>query len=134
MGERWVIHADLDAFFAAAEVLRRPDLAGRPVIVGGSPEGRGVVSSATYEARTLGVRSAMPMTQALRLCPDAAVLPADFCWYRELAGTFRTILNACSPVVEVVSIDEAYLDASNSERLFGSAVELARELKERVRD
>jgi DNA polymerase-4 len=75
----------------------------------------------------------MPMGQALRLCPDALVLPSDFGWYRELAGRFRAILDACSPVVEVVSIDEAYLDASNSERLFGSADALARSLKARVR-
>jgi DNA polymerase IV len=132
--ERWVIHADLDAFFAAAEVLRRPELAGRPVIVGGSPQGRGVVSSATYEARAAGVRSAMPMAQAIRLCPDAVIVRPSFGWYQELSARFRTILESFSPLVEVVSIDEAYLDASASERLFGGPVDLAVALKRRVRD
>jgi len=132
--DRWVIHADLDAFFAAAEVLRRPELRGRPVIVGGSPEGRGVVASATYEARQLGVRSAMPMAQAIRLCPQAVVVRPDGAFYRELSQRFRIVLDDFSPLVEVVSIDEAYLDASNSERLFGSIEQLARALKQRVRD
>ena len=131
--ERSVIHADLDAFFAAAEALRRPELAGKPVIVGGSPEGRGVVSSATYEARRFGVRSAMPMAQALRLCPDAVVVRPDFDHYRQLSRHFRAILETFSPVVEVVSIDEAYLDVSHSDRLFGAPTMLARDLKARVR-
>jgi DNA polymerase-4 len=132
--ERWVIHADLDAFFAAAEVLRRPELAGQPVLVGGSPLGRGVVSSATYEARAAGVCSAMPMAQAVRLCPEAIVVRPDFTWYRELSERFRVILESFSPLVEVVSIDEAYLDASGSDRLFGGPVDLAIALKRRVRD
>jgi DNA polymerase-4 len=131
--KRWVIHADLDAFFAAAEVLRRPELAGQPLIVGGAPDGRGVVASASYEARAYGVRSAMATAQALRLCPDALVLPGDHRYYRELSGRFQTILREYSPLVEVVSVDEAYLDATGSERLFGGAYPLARELKERVR-
>lgn len=130
---RWVIHADLDAFFAAAEVLRRPELAGTPVIVGGSPEGRGVVSSATYEARAFGVRSAMPVAQAIRLCPDAILVRPDFDYYRALSDRFRAIMDAFSPVVEVVSIDEAYLDVSHSDRLFGEIGMLARSLKDRVR-
>lgn len=132
--DRWVIHADLDAFFAAAEVLRRPELRGRPVIVGGSPEGRGVVASATYEARQLGVRSAMPMAQAIRLCPQAVIVRPDGAFYRELSQRFRLVLDDFSPLVEVVSIDEAYLDVSNSERLFGDVAQLARALKQRVRD
>ncbi|HMM41250.1 MAG TPA: DNA polymerase IV [Thermomicrobiales bacterium] len=132
--DRWVIHADLDAFFAAAEVLRRPELRGRPVIVGGSPEGRGVVASATYEARQLGVRSAMPMAQAIRLCPQAVIVRPDGAFYRELSQRFRIVLDDFSPLVEVVSIDEAYLDVSNSERLFGSVEQLAQALKNRVHD
>ena len=130
----WVIHADLDAFFAAAEVLRNPELAGKPVIVGGSPGGRGVVASASYEARVYGVRSAMPVAQAARLCPDAIFVRPDGTLYRDLSHRFREILGEFSPIVEVVSVDEAYIDASYSERLFGGAVELARSLKARVKD
>jgi len=132
--QRWVIHADLDAFFAAAEVLRRPELAGKPVIIGHSATGRGVVSSATYEARAFGVHSAMPVRQALRLCPTAITVPPDFDYYKQLSNQFRELLDAYSPIVEMVSIDEAYLDASDSDRLFGGAVALARALKQRVRD
>ena len=131
-GQRWVIHADLDAFFAAAEVLRHPDLRNVPLVVGGSAQGRGVVATASYAARIYGVRSAMPMATALRLCPGLVVLPPDFRYYRELAHRFRAILERYSPLIEVVSVDEAYLDASGSERLFGSALELARSLKAAV--
>ena len=129
----WVIHADLDAFFAAAEVLRNPSLAGKPVIVAGSPTGRGVVTSASYEARVFGVRSAMPAAQAARLCPDGVFVQPEGTLYRDLSLRFREILAEFSPIVEVVSVDEAYLDASHSERLFGGAVELARSLKARVK-
>src|SRR6266511_2698142 len=106
VAERWVVHVDLDAFFANAEVRRRPELRGRPVIVGGEPEGRGVVSSATYEARAYGVRSAMPLAEARRRCPDAVFLRGDFAYYGELARAFRAILRDLSPTVEVASIDE----------------------------
>lgn len=131
-GQRWVMHADLDAFFAAAEVLRRPDLRNVPLVVGGSAQGRGVVSTASYAARIYGVRSAMPMATALRLCPGLVVLPPDFRYYRDLAHRFRAILERYSPLIEVVSVDEAYLDTSGSERLFGGALELARSLKAAV--
>lgn len=131
MAQRWLLHIDLDAFFASAEVLRRPELRGRPVIVGGAT--RGVVASATYEARAFGVRSAMPMGQALRLCPAAVVVRADFAHYRALAGQFRAILDDLSPIVEVASIDEAYLDATGAERAPGPPVGLASALKERLR-
>ena len=107
---RWVLHIDLNAFFANAEVRRRPDLRGRPVIVGGDPNSRGVVASATYEARAHGVRSAMPLAHARRLCPDAVFLPGDFVYYRELSAHFRAILRDQSDTVEVASIDEAYLE------------------------
>lgn len=133
-GPTWVIHADLDAFFASAEVLRNPELAGKPVIVGGPPNGRGVVSSASYEARVFGVRSAMSVGEAFRLCPHGVFVKPDGDLYRDLSHRFRDILNEFSPIVEVVSVDEAYLDASHSERLFGGAVELARSLKARVKD
>ena len=132
--DRWIIHADLDAFFAAVAVKERPELRGKPVIVGGSPEGRGVVTSATYEARAFGVRSAMPAAQAIRLCPHAvfARVPGESIrWHAE---RFRDILDRFSPVVEVVSVDEAYIDTGDSRRLYGGGVELARHLKQRVRD
>ena len=112
MAERWVLHVDLDAFFANAERRRRPELRGRPVVVGGDPGERGVVTSASYEARAMGVRAAMPLAQARRLCPHAVFLRGDFAYYRELSGTFRAILGELGPVVEVASIDEAYLEVN----------------------
>ncbi|MFW6074801.1 MAG: DNA polymerase IV [Chloroflexota bacterium] len=130
----WIIHADLDAFFATVAILRNPELAGKPVIVGGSPTGRGVVASASYEARQFGIHSAMPAAQAVRLCPHAEFVKVPGEVIRDYAARFRDILAEFSPVVEVVSVDEAYLDASESGRLFGGAIELARALKERVRD
>ncbi len=131
MAQRWILHIDLDAFFASAEVLRRPELRGRPVIVGGAT--RGVVASATYEARAFGVRSAMPVGQALRLCPAAVVVRGDFPHYRELSGRFRAILDDLSPVVEAASIDEAYLDATGLERGPDPPVTVAAALKARLR-
>ncbi len=131
---RWIIHADLDAFFAAVAVKEHPELRGKPVIVGGSPEGRGVVTSATYEARAFGVRSAMPAAQAVRLCPQAHFVRVSGDSIRWHAERFRDILDRFSPVVEVVSVDEAYLDTGNSWRLYGGGVELARRLKERVNE
>jgi DNA polymerase-4 len=131
---RWIIHADLDAFFAAAEVIRRPELAGVPLIVGGTADQRGVVSTASYAARVYGVRSAMPVARALRLCPALVILPPDFAWYRALSARFHAILDAHSPLVEAVGIDEAYLDASDSGRLFGGPEGVARSLKQRVSD
>ena len=131
---RWIIHADLDAFFAAVAVKEHPELRGKPVIVGGSPEGRGVVTSATYEARAFGVRSAMPAAQAVRLCPQAHFVRVSGDSIRWHAERFRDILDRFSPVVEVVSVDEAYLDTGNSWRLYGGGVELARHLKERVHE
>ena len=132
VAERWVVHVDLDAFFANAEVRRRPELRGRPVIVGGEPEGRGVVSSATYEARAYGVRSAMPLAEARRRCPDAVFLRGDFAYYGELARAFRAVLRDLSPTVEVASIDEAYLDATGLERAPGPPARLAEALKARL--
>jgi DNA polymerase IV len=132
--ERTIIHADLDAFFAAAEVRRRPELRGKPVIIGGRPGGRGVVAAASYEARVFGVRSAMPVSQAVRLCPDAIFLSGDGRYYRELSQQFRDILEQFTDLVEMVSVDEAYLDISHSERTLGTPRQAAETIKQRVRD
>lgn len=131
--QRAVLHADLDAFFAAAEVRRRPDLAGKPLIVGGRPGGRGVVSSASYEARRYGIRSGMPITQAERLCPQAVFLPVDFAYYRELAVQFRAILGELSSLVEHLSIDEACLELGPATRWPDEPAAAGQRLRRRVR-
>jgi DNA polymerase IV len=134
MLDRVIIHADLDAFFAAAEIRRQPELRGLPVIIGGRPGGRGVVAAASYEARAYGVHSAMPIAQAVRLCPHAVFLPGDAAYYRDLSRQFRAILERFSPLVEMVSVDEAYLDISHSSRTLGTPLEAATTIKQRVRD
>lgn len=130
---RSIIHVDMDAFYASVECLDFPELRGRPVIVGGDPRGRGVVAAASYEARRFGVRSAMPMAAALRLCPQAVARPVRMERYVEMSHRIREILASYTPLVEPVSIDEAFLDVTGSERLFGSAEKIAREIKERIR-
>lgn len=130
---RVIFHIDLDAFFVAVERSRDPSLAGKPVIVGGLGN-RGVVSTASYEARKFGVHSAMPMSQARRLCPQAIYLAPQFDAYLKVSRQFRDIIGAFSPVVEQNSIDEAYLDMTGAERLFGPPQEAARKIKQRVRD
>lgn len=107
--ERDILLCDLDAFFASVEQHDRPELRGKPVIVGGSPEGRGVVSTCSYEARKFGVHSAMPMKKALSLCPSAIVVRGRMSRYKEIAGQVRQIFECFTPDIEVVSIDEAYL-------------------------
>ncbi|MDZ8172363.1 DNA polymerase IV [Microbacterium xanthum] len=127
-----ILHVDMDAFYAAAEVLHDPSLAGRPLIVG-APEGRGVVSSASYEARRFGVRSAMPVGQALRLCPSAVVVPPHFDRYVALSRQVMEIFRDVTPLVEPLSIDEAFLDVRGARRLWGSPGAIARMLREKVR-
>lgn len=131
---RVIIHADLDCFFAAAELRRHPELRGKPLIVGGRPGGRGIVASASYEARAYGIRSAMPAGQAARLCPPAVFLPVDGPYYRELSRAFRSILERFSPVVEMVSVDEAYIDMTHSSRSCGHPAEAAESIKRAVRE
>ena len=128
-----IFHVDLDAFFVAVERSRDPSLTGKPVIVGGLGN-RGVVSTASYEAREFGVHSGMPMARARRLCPQAICLPPDFDAYIKVSREFRGIIGAFSPVVEQNSIDEAYLDMTGTERLFGPPQEAARKIRQRVRD
>ena len=130
-----VLHVDLDAFFAAVEQRDRPELRGKPVIVGGGgPDDRGVVSAASYEARRFGVRSAMPLRTAAALCPDAIFLPVDGHKYGAASRQVMAILRRFTPRVEQVSIDEAFLDVAGSEPLFGPAESIAAEIKSAIRE
>lgn len=127
-----IIHCDLDAFFASVEQRDDPSLRGRPVIVGGSPESRGVVSTCSYEARAYGVRSAMPAGRAYRLCPQGVFLPVNMKRYIEASNQVFEIMAAYTPLIEPLSIDEAFLDITGCTRLFGSAENIGRSIKERV--
>jgi DNA polymerase IV len=129
--ERVILHADMDAFYAAVEQLDRPELRGRPVLVGGTGP-RGVVSTASYEARPTGVGSAMPMAEARRRCPDAVVLPPRFDRYVEQSRRVRAVFDRFSPLVEPLSLDEAFLDMSGSEGLFGPPREMGLRIKREV--
>ena len=131
---RAIVHLDLDAFYAAVEVLERPDLAGKPVLIGGRPGERGVVATASYPARAFGAHSAMPMARALALCPQAIVLPARHKLYREYSRRVMAILHETSVLVEQVSIDEAYLDLTDQASAWEDAVEIARRLQARVKE
>jgi DNA polymerase-4 len=131
---RSIIHLDLDAFFASVEELLDPAIVGLPIVVGGDPQGRGVVASASYAARAFGVRSAMPMSQALRLCPQAVVRPGRHRDYSAYSKRVMSILAEYTPLLEQVSIDEAFLDVTGTERLYGPAEGLARRMQQRIQD
>jgi len=126
-----ILHIDMDAFFAAVEQLDRPELRGKCVVVGGRSE-RGVVTTASYEARRFGVRSAMPMFEARRRCPHAIIVPGHMDRYKAVSRRIMGLLQAFTPLVEPVSIDEAYLDVSDVERLFGPPEQVARRIKAKV--
>ena len=128
---REIIHLDLDAFYASVETLDNPEIAGKPVIVGGGGK-RGVVTAASYEARKFGVHSAQPVATARRLCPDGVFLPVRMGRYKEMSDRVFEIFRRFSPLVEALSIDEAFLDVTGTERLFGGALEIARKIKETV--
>jgi DNA polymerase-4 len=133
-GQRAILHIDMDAFYASVEEREQPGLVGRPVIVGGSPRGRGVVSAANYAARQFGIHSAMPMARAVRLCPEAVCLPVRMQLYAAVSHQIREIFHRYTPLVEPLSLDEAFLDVTLSERLFGSAETIAHSIKEAIRD
>ncbi|MFP3938975.1 MAG: DNA polymerase IV [Thermoanaerobaculia bacterium] len=130
---RRILHCDMDCFYAAVHARDDPSLRERPLIVGGSPEGRGVVAAASYEARRFGVHSAMPAARAARLCPGAVFLPADFPRYRRESEEIFRIYREYTPLVQAVSIDEAYLDVTEHLGELGSATAVAREIRRRVR-
>lgn len=128
-----IFHVDMDAFYVSVERLRRPELEGVPVVIGGAPESRGVVASASYEARRFGVRSAQPMSRALMLCPTAIRLPPDMREYGRVSSQVDTVLRRFSPRVHKVSVDEAYLDMAGTERLWGPPAASATTLQRTVR-
>jgi DNA polymerase-4 len=123
-----ILHVDMDAFFVSVELLERPELRGKPVVVGGRPDQRGGVSAASYEARKFGIQSAMPLRTAAKLCPHAIFLDGHHAKYSEWSDRVATILAQFSPIVEMVSIDEAYLDLSGTERLHGPPLAAADKL------
>jgi len=129
---RSIIHVDMDAFFASVEVLDNPELAGLPVVVGGTPEGRGVVAAASYEVRRFGVHSAMSAARARRLCPRAVFLPPRPERYAEVSRAVFGVFADYTPLVEPLSIDEAFLDVSGCRRLHGSAVSIGHVIKNRI--
>ncbi len=133
MKDRCIAHVDMDAFFASIEIRDNPALAGRPVVVGGSRESRGVVAAASYEARRYGIHSAMPMARAERLCPCLIRIPSSFGKYTDASRRIMSILQRFSPLVEPLSLDEAFLDLTGTEAALGSPGQVGREIKEQIR-
>ena len=134
VAERRIIHLDMDAFYASVEQRDDPTLRGLPVAVGGSPQSRGVVAASSYEARRFGVRSAMPMARAVRLCPDLRIVRPDFQKYRAVSQQVMAILRDCTPLVEPLSLDEAYLDVTDNRWGEPYATVVAKRLKQRIRE
>jgi DNA polymerase-4 len=131
---RKIIHVDMDAFFASVEQRDFPELRGRPVIVGGRPESRGVVAACSYEARKFGVHSAMPSAQAAKLCKDAVFVPHRFDAYREASAGITKVFKCFTDMIEPLSLDEAYLDVTDRAKELGSATEVARLIKKQIQD
>jgi len=131
--ERRIIHVDMDAFYAAVEQRDNPELLGQPVIIGGKPQSRGVVSTASYEARKYGIRSAMPLIEAYRLCPQGIFIPPDHRKYSRVSDSLMQIFQHYTPLVEPISLDEAFLDVTGCQRLFGDSLQIAREIKVQIK-
>ena len=131
---RSILHIDMDAYYASVEEREQPGLAGRPLVVGGSPQGRGVVAAANYAARQYGIHSAMPVSRALRLCPALICLPVQMDRYVRVSQQIREIFARYTPLIEPLSLDEAFLDVSDSIQLFGAARDIARRIKREIRD
>jgi len=129
---RKILHIDMDAFYASVEQRDNPDLRGQPVVVGGDPAGRGVVAAASYEARRFGIRSAMPAARAARACPEVIFLRPRFAVYRAVSAEIHAVFREFTDRIEPLSLDEAYLDVSDSELCRGSATLMAREIKARI--
>jgi DNA polymerase IV len=128
-----ILHIDLDAFFVSVEQVLNPDLCGKPVIVGGRPDRRGVVATASYEARKFGVHSAMPLSRAYQLCPQAIFLQGNYSRYVEFSDKFMAVLSDFTPTMESGGLDEAYLDITGCD-IFGTPKEIAQKIKRRVKD
>jgi len=133
MANRTIIHIDLDSFFVSVERVLNPELNGKPVVVGGKPDRRGVVATASYEARKFGLHSAMPLVTAARLCPHAIFIEGNFANYREFSRKFMAILNDFSPFIEPGGLDEAYLDVTGFESLHGTIRKMAIAIKQRIK-
>ncbi len=131
---RHILHADLDAFYAAVEQLDNPELRGKPVLVGGSPENRGVVATASYEARVFGVHSAMPMKSAVRRCPQGIIVRPRFGRYKEMSNLVMEIFRSVTDLIEPLSMDEAYLDITQVVAAGKRPLEVALDLKQHVKE
>ena len=129
---RKIIHIDMDAFYASIEQLDRPECRGKPVVVGGRPDSRGVVAAASYEARTYGVRSAMSSAQAKRLCPQAIFLPSNFDRYRAISQTIMNVFQKYTDLVEPLSLDEAYLDVTENKFQIPLATDVAKMIRQDI--